>query len=177
MFWFIFMILIWFCYGWFYDFDMILIWFWYGWFFVLWLCHRNLMFSVTPTTTIPKAPSPIPSCAMVFFPWPFLSACVGPPAPTRATQHRKPTTANKHGTSLRPQQSHSQSWNMDGSDLKSQAQKNHHIAHISVSFIRVWLASSPLGHVGSFWEVLAHRSEKPEKGKKVRGSWLGCLWF
>ena len=60
------MILIWFCYGWFYDFDMILIWFWYGWFFVLWLCHRNLMFSVTPTTTIPKAPSPIPSCAMVF---------------------------------------------------------------------------------------------------------------
>ena len=123
MFWFIFMILIWFCYGWFYDFDMILIWFWYGWFFVLWLCHRNLMFSVTPTTTIPKAPSPIPSCAMVFFL--ALRFCVcGPPAPTRATQHRKPTTANKHGTWLPPQQSHSQSWNMDGSDLKSQAQKN-----------------------------------------------------
>ena len=102
---------------------MILIWFWYGWFFVLWLCHRNLMFSVTPTTTIPKAPSPIPSCAMVFFL--ALRFCVcGPPAPTRATQHRKPTTANKHGTWLPPQQSHSQSWNMDGSDLKSQAQKN-----------------------------------------------------
>ena len=78
---------------------MILIWFWYGWFFVLWLCHRNLMFSVTPTTTIPKAPSPIPSCAMVFFL--ALRFCVcGPPAPTRATQHRKPTTANKHGTWL-----------------------------------------------------------------------------
>ena len=89
------------------------------------------MFSVTPTTTIPKAPSPIPSCAMVFFL--ALRFCVcGPPAPTRATQHRKPTTANKHGTWLPPQQSHSQSWNMDGSDLKSQAQKNKIIQLISL---------------------------------------------
>ena len=58
-----------------------------------------------------------------FFSWLFVSACVGP-RPTRATQYRKPTTANKYGTWLSPQQSHSQSWNMDGSDLKSQAQKN-----------------------------------------------------
>ena len=123
MFWFIFMILIWFCYGWFYDFDMILIWFWYGWFFVLWLCHRSLMFSATPTTTIPKAH--LRSRVALWFFFLALRFCVcGTPAPTRATQHRKPTTANKHGTWLPPQQSHSQSWNMDGSDLKSQAQKN-----------------------------------------------------
>ena len=120
MFWFIFMILIWFCYGWFYDFDMILIWLIFR---ALTLSQEPYVFS-HPHHNNTKGPISDPELRYGFFPWPFLSACVGPPAPTRATQHRKPTTSNKHGTSLRPQQSHSQSWNMDGSDLKSQAQKN-----------------------------------------------------
>ena len=97
---------------------------------LIWLIFRALTLSQEPYVfshphhNNTKGPISDPELRYGFFPWPFLSACVGPPAPTRATQHRKPTTANKHGTSLRPQQSHSQSWNMDGSDLKSQAQKN-----------------------------------------------------
>ena len=149
---------------------MILIWFWYGWFFVLWLCHRNLMFSVTPTTAIPKAPSPIPSCAMVFFLGPsFLRVWAPRPhacyaAPRTNTEPRSPRSSRILNPGI---------WTAVMLSHKHRKIKSY----ISVSVIRVWLASSPLGHVGSFWEVLAHRSEKPEKGKKVRGSWLGCLWF
>ena len=69
-----------------------------------------------------KGPSPIPSCAMVFS-WLFVSACVGPPP---HACDAAPETHNSEQTRnlAPPQQSHSQSWNMDGSDLKSQAQKN-----------------------------------------------------
>ena len=42
------MISLWFCYGWFYDFDMILIWFWYGWIFKLCKCLGNLVFAAPP---------------------------------------------------------------------------------------------------------------------------------
>ena len=42
------MISLWFCYGWFYDFDMILIWFWYGWIFKLCKCLGNLVFAGPP---------------------------------------------------------------------------------------------------------------------------------
>ena len=174
MFWFIFMILIWFGYGWFYDFDMILIWFWYGWFFVLWLCHRNLMFSATPTTTIPKAH--LRSRVALWFFFLALRFCVcGPPAPTRATQHRKPTTANKHGTWLPPQQSHSQSWNMDGSDLKSQAQKNQ-IVYLCICHSRLTriIPVRPcrlfLGSLGtSLWEAW--------EGEKAAGqlTWMSFI--
>ena len=45
---FFFMISLWFCYGWFYDFDMILIWFWYGWIFKLCKCLGNLVFAAPP---------------------------------------------------------------------------------------------------------------------------------
>ena len=154
---------------------MILIWFWYGWFFVLWLCHRNLMFSVTPTTTIPKAPSPIPSCAMVFSLGPsFLR--VWAPRPPRV---RHSTGNPQQRTNTEPRSARSSRILNPGIWTAVILSHKHRKikSYISVSVIRVWLASSPLGHVGSFWEVLAHRSEKPEKGKKVRGSWLGCLWF
>ena len=141
----------------------LILWFWYGWFFVLWLCHRNLMFSATPTTTIPKAH--LRSRVALWFFFLALRFCVcGPPAPTRATQHRKPTTANKHGTWLPPQQSHSQSWNMDGSDLKSQAQKNQ-IVYLCICHSRLTriIPVRPcrlfLGSLGtSLWEALSGKS-------------------
>ena len=78
---------------------MILIWFWYGWFFVLWLCHRNLMFSATPTTTIPKAHLRS-RVALWFFSWLFVSACVGPPPPRvrRSTGNPQQRTNTEPGS-------------------------------------------------------------------------------
>ena len=105
----------------------LILWFWYDFDMVDFSCSDfvtgTLCFQSPPPQQYQR-PHLRSRVALWFF---FLALrfCVcGPPAPTRATQHRKPTTANKHGTWLPPQQSHSQSWNMDGSDLKSQAQKN-----------------------------------------------------
>ena len=156
MFWFIFMILIWFCYGWFYDFDM-----------VDFSCSDfvtgTLCFQPPPPQQYQR-PISDPELRYVFF---FLALrfCVcGPPAPTRATQHRKPTTANKHGTWLPPQPSHSQSWNMDGSDLKSQAQENQ-IVYLCICHSRLTriIPVRPcrlfLGSLGtSLWEALSGKS-------------------
>ena len=122
------MILIWFCYGWFYDFDMVD--FSCSDFVTGTLCFQS------PPPQQYQRPHLRSRVALWFFPLALPFCVCGPPAPTRATQHRKPTTANKHGTWLPPQQSHAQSWNMDGSDLKSQAQKNQ-ITYLCICYSRL----------------------------------------
>ena len=154
---------------------MILIWFWYGWFFVLWLCHRNLMFSATPTTTIPKAHLLSRVALWFFFSWLFVSACVAPPPPRvrRSTGNPQQRTNTEPGS---PRSSRIlNSWNMDGSDLKSQAQKNQ-IVYLCICHSRLTriIPVRPcrlfLGSLGtSLWEAW--------EGEKLRGSWLGCLSF
>ena len=145
------------------------LWFWYDFVMVdfmilIWLIFRALTLSPEPYVfshphhNNTKGPISDPELRYGFFL--ALRICVcGHPAPTRATQHRKPTTANKHGTSLPPQQSHSQSWNMDGSDLKSQAQKNQIIytciCHLRLTrIIPVRPCRLFLGSLGtSLWEA------------------------
>ena len=146
----------------------LILWFWYGWFFVLWLCHRNLMFSATPTTTIPKAH--LRSwVALCFFSWLFVSACVGPPPPRvrRSTGNPQQRTNTEPGSPRSSRILNPGIWTEVILSHKHRKIKSY----ISVSVIRVWLALSPLGHVGSFWEVLAHRSEKPFLGSLGTSLW------
>ena len=164
------MILLWLILWFWYDFDMVLIWLIFR---ALTLSQEPYVFS-HPHHNNTKGPSPILSCAM-FFSWLFVSACVGPPPPRvrRSTGNPQQRTNTEPGSPRSSRILNPGIWTAVILSHKHRKIKSY----ISVSVIRVWLASSPLGHVGSFWEVLAHRSEKPERGKKLRGSWLGCLSF
>ena len=165
------MILLWLILWFWYDFDMVLTWLIFR---ALTLSQEPYVFS-HPHQNNTKGPSPIPSCAIVFFSWLFVSACVGPPPPRvrRSTGNPQQRTNTEPGSPRSSRILNPGIWTAVILSHKHRKIKSY----ISVSVIRVWLASSPLGHVGSFWEVLAHRSEKPERGKKLRGSWLGCLSF
>ena len=105
------MILLWLILWFWYDFDMVLIWLI---FHALILSQKPYVFSHPHHNK--KALSPIPSCTMKIL--------LGPPFLQCVRQHWKSITVNKYGTLLPLQQLHSLSWNMDGCDLKSQAQKN-----------------------------------------------------
>ena len=165
------MILLWLILWFWYDIDMVLIWLIFR---ALTLSQEPYVFS-HPHHNNTKGPISDPELRYGFFSWPFVSACVGPPPPRvrRSTGNPQQRTNTEPGSPRSSRILNPGIWTAVILSHKHRKIKSY----ISVSVIRVWLASSPLGHVGSFWEVLAHRSEKPEKGKKVRGSWLGCLWF
>ena len=156
----------------------LILWFWYDFDMVDFSCSDfvtgTLCFQSPPPQQYQR-PHLRSRVALWFFSWPFVSACVGPPPPRvrRSTGNPQQRTNTEPGSPRSSRILNPGIWTAVILSHKHRKIKSH----ISVSVIRVWLASSPLGHVGSFWEVLAHRSEKPEKGKKVRGSWLGCLWF
>ena len=156
----------------------LILWFWYGFDMVDFSCSDfvtgTLCFQPPPPQQYQR-PISDPELRYGFFSWLFVSACVGPPPPRvrRSTGNPQQRTNTEPGSPRSSRILNPGIWTAVILSHKHRKIKSY----ISVSVIRVWLASSPLGHVGSFWEVLAHRSEKPEKGKKVRGSWLGCLWF
>ena len=97
---------------------------------LIWLIFRALTLSQEPYVfshphhNNTKGPISDPELRYGFFPWPFVSACVGPPPPRVRRSTGNPQQRTNTEPRSPPQQSHSQSWNMDGSDLKSQAQKN-----------------------------------------------------
>ena len=165
------MILLWLILWFWYDFDMVLIWLIFR---ALTLSQEPYVFS-HPHHNNTKGPSPIPSCAMFFFLGSSFLRVWDPPPPRvrRSTGNPQQRTNTEPGSPRSSRILNPGIWTAVILSHKHRKIKSY----ISVSVIRVWLASSPLGHVGSFWEVLAHRSEKPERGKKLRGSWLGCLSF
>ena len=156
----------------------LILWFWYDFDMVDFSCSDfvtgTLCFQSPPPQQYQR-PHLRSRVALWFFSWPFVYACVGTPPP----RVRRSTGNPQQRTNTEPRSPRSSRILNPGIWTAVILSHKHRKikSYIHVSVICVWLASSPLGHVGSFWEVLAHRSEKPKKGKKARGSWLGCLWF